>query len=533
MTAPPPGERFRERRGELRWNECVRALIACGLRFGGGIAARRLRARLRRYAAAQDRLRRRYGIEPETPLTRELPPPEEEGGAGRGAPVALTSGTSGAPRAVAYPRRRLGLVRRTFIEAMARLIAAERVRRTGFYAFGSFDPDRSLGSLLTAEPKAPSRFALLQAPYRAHADPALREAAEEYGVPAARLLVLAAANPGILYATNPSTITVFFDDLAADWERARRLAAAAVGGDGPALAPAVLRLLGKIASPGCAARWERVAASAEPLPVTDWAPAVRLVVCWSSGAASPFLAALDRRLPPPRFRRTPMFSMSTETLETIPDYRGPDAALLPAAPGVLYEFLAADGAETPEALLPPAELAPGGEYEMVVSHGFGLRRYRTGDLFRVERRWRGLPDLRFVRRRGIGWSFTGEKLTGAQVESALEAVYASRPELRAAFFFALFPEERGSDAVPGYCLAALDRSPGGPPIPAELVEEVDRLLAERNLEYRAKRESGRLGPVRLRETDRGGFVRRAVGGGAASLDSQFKFQAFYPRLWTD
>lgn len=531
MTPPPPGARFRERPGELRWNECVRALVACGLRFGGRVAALRLRARLRRHPAAQARLRRRYGIRPETPLTRELPPPEESG-AGRAAPVALTSGTSGSPRAVAYPRRRLALVRRTFIEAMARLIAAERARRTGFYAFGSFDPDRSLGSLLTAEPKAPPRFALLQAPYRAHADPALRAAAEEHGAPAARLLVLAASNPGILYATNPSTITVFFDDLERDWERARRLAARAVG-DGPPLDPAALRLLRKIAAPGCADRWGRVAASPEPLPVTDWAPEVRLVVCWSSGAASPFLAALDRRLPPPRFRRTPMFSMSTETLETIPDYRGADAALLPAAPGVLYEFLAADGEETPEALLAPSELAPGREYEMVASHGFGLRRYRTGDLFRVERRWRGLPDLRFVRRRGIGWSFTGEKLTGAQVESALEAAYASRPELRAAFFFALFPEERGPDAVPGYCLAALDRSAGGAPLPADLVEDLDRLLSERNLEYRAKRQSGRLGPVRLRETDRDGFVRRAVGGGPASLDSQFKFQAFYPRLWEE
>ena len=532
MTAAPPGAPFRERRGELRWNEGVRALIASGLRFGGGMAARRLRLRLRRYAAARGRLRRRYRIEPDTPLTRELPPAEEEGGAGREAPVALTSGTSGAPRAVAYPRRRLALVRRTFIEAMARLIAADGTRRTGFYAFGSFDPDRSLGSLLTAEPKAPSRFALLQAPYRAHADPALREAAGEYGVPAARLLALSASNPGILYATNPSTITVFFDDLEADWERARRLAAAVIG-NGPPLDPAVLRLLGKIAAPGAAARLERVAGSAEPLPVTDWAPAVRLVVCWSSGAAAPFLAALDRRLPPPRFRRTPMFSMSTETLETIPDYRGPEAALLPAAPGVFYEFLPPDGPETPEALLRPEDLTPGREYEMVVSHGFGLRRYRTGDLFRVERRWRGLPDLRFARRRGIGWSFTGEKITGAQVESALEAVYEARPELRAAFFFALFPEERGPDAVPGYCLAAFGRGAGAGAVPEALVEEMDRLLSERNLEYRAKRESGRLGPVRLRETDRDGFVRRAVGGGAASLDSQFKFQAFYPRLWND
>lgn len=521
------------RRGEGRANEWWRALIALGLRAFGGAAALRQRRALDRFPAAQRRLRCRYGITADTPLTRELPALPESLGEPVPVPVALTSGTSGSPRAVAYPPGRVARVRRVFIEAMARLIAAEGIRRTGFYAFGAFDSDRSLGSLLTAEAGIPSRLALLQAPYRAHAASSLRALAGEYGVPAARLLVLAVSNPGILYATNPSTLSVFFDDLEADWERVRSLARA-VAADRPRPGTPAGPLLRKVAAPGLFDRLERVAASPDPLPITDWAPAVSHLVCWSSGAAAPFLEAVDRHLPPPRFRRWPMFSMSTETLETVPEYRDGDRALLPAAPGVFYEFLDAEGPETEAALLLPAALQPGRDYEMVVSHEFGLRRYRTGDLFRVERRFHGHPDLCFRRRRGVSWSFTGEKLTAAQVDAALERILADEAETRARFWLALFPEERGRGAVPGYLLAAVPRAGGrGPALPGGLAARLDEALSTLNLEYRAKRESGRLAPVRLAAVERAEFVRRAAGGGAASLDSQFKFASFYPRLWDD
>ena len=62
------------------------------------------------------RLRRRLGITPETPLTRQLPPAGSGDGEvdGAGAPVALTSGTSGEPKRVAYPRQRLSATPRRF-----------------------------------------------------------------------------------------------------------------------------------------------------------------------------------------------------------------------------------------------------------------------------------------------------------------------------------------------------------------------------------------------------------------------------------
>ena len=504
-----------------RGNDFLRVLIALALRlYGFGVAVRH-RLALRTFAASQRRLRRRYGITDDTPLTRELPPAAERARS----PVALTSGTGGSPKEVSYPPRRLRLVRRGFIHAMARLIAAQRIRRTGLYVFSALEADRSLSSLMAAEQRPASRLALLQAPYRAHNDPALNRLQREYGAAAARLLVLAVSNPGILYATNPSTLTLFFDDIEAEWEKVRALARAALE------APEARRTLAKLASAGFAGRLERVAASPAPLPISAWAPAAAVCVCWTSGAAAPFLEALDRRLPAPPFRRIPMFSMSTETLETIPDYRGEDTALVPAASGVLYEFLDADGTERASSLLRPADLIQGRQYEMVVSHAFGLRRYATGDLFGVERRFRGQPDLRFVRRRGLGWSFTGEKLTAEQVEAAFARLSVTHPGLDDRFWLALLPEDRGSRAVPGYRLAAVRQGGRSDALPKNLAAGLDEALSAVNLEYRAKRRSRRLGPVRVAEVDRDEFMRR-IGGGV-SRDSQFKFRRFYPRLWTE
>ena len=503
-------------------NDLGRFAIAVLLRLAGWVALLRHRTRLKVHPLRERRLRQRLGIGPSTGITRDLP--DADAAAGEGDPVALTSGTAGEPKRVPYSRRRLAATRAVFVDGMLRLIAARRVRRPSLYVFGTLDPDRSLSSLLLREPRAPAWFVLLQAPYRAQSDPALLALKERYGASALRLLVLTLANPGMLYATNPSTLSAFLEEVEGDWEAAAALVRLVVR-DPQRISPGARPILRRLAARGARERLERVAESASPLPITAWNPAFTIYVCWTGGAVTPFLERLDRRLPAPRFRREPMYSMSTETVATIPDYRRAETAFLPAAPGVVHEFLGGAG----EGLLGSRELEPGAVYEMVVSHRFGLRRYATGDLFRVERFVGGLPDLRFAGRRGLGWSFTGEKLTAEQVDQALRSLEAEHPGLREGRWLAVFPSDPGGAALPCYRLAVVGGEPAG--LPDGLPERLDELLGERNLEYRAKRMSGRLGEVRLSALDRAGFLRRAAGGGPAHPDSQFKFQPFYPRLW--
>ncbi|MDE3260480.1 MAG: GH3 auxin-responsive promoter family protein [Acidobacteriota bacterium] len=505
-------------------NDAGRFAIAALLRLAGWAVVLRHRVRLSFHPLRERRLRRRFGIDASTAVTRDLPKVEAEGGAGTS--VALTSGTAGEPKRVPYSRRRLAATRAVFVDGMLRLIAARRVRRPSLYVFGALDPDRSLSSLLVRERRAPAWFVLLQAPYRAQSDPALLELKERYGACALRLLVLTLANPGMLYATNPSTLSAFLEEVEGDWGAAAALVRRVVR-DPQRVAPGARRILRRLASRGWRDRLARVAESASPLPITAWNPACTTYVCWTGGAVTPFLERLDRRLPAPRFRREPMYSMSTETVATIPDYRRAETAFLPAAPGVVHEFVAEPGT----GLVNSRDLVPGRTYEMVVSHRFGLRRYATGDRFRVARFVGGLPDLRFVGRRGLGWSFTGEKLTAEQVGQALRTLEAEHPGLREGRWLALFPSNPGGAALPCYRLAAVGGdSPG---LPGGLPERLDELLGELNVEYRAKRAGGRLGEVRLSALDRAQFLRRATGGGPAHPDSQFKFQPFYPRLWEE
>ena len=525
----------REARGLA--NDLGRAAIALVLRLAGRAGVLRHRVRLTIHPLRERRLRRRLGITPETPLTRELPPADSGDGEvdGAGAPVALTSGTSGEPKRVAYPRQRLSATRGVFVDGTARLVARRRIRRPSLYVFGALDPDRSLSWLLVSERRAPPWFILLQAPYRAQSDPALKDLKEQYGAAALRLLVLTLSNPGVLYATNPSTLSGFFEELDADWERASALVRRVVR-EPERLHPSVWRILRKLASMGSRKRLLRVAESPEPLPITAWAPGVTTYVCWTGGAVGPFLERLDRRLPASRFTREPMYSMSTETIETVPDYRERETAFLPAAPGVLYEFLEPESEaslESEVSLLGASDLRPGETYEMVVSHGFGLRRYATGDLFRVARFVGGHPDLRFVRRRGLGWSFTGEKLTAGQVDHAFSALDGEFPGLRKRFWLALFPSNPRGDALPCYHLAVVGRSASKAGVPVGLPARLDDLLGNQNLEYRAKRASRRLGGVRCSTLELSDFLPRASGGGSAHVDSQFKFQPFYPRLWEE
>ena len=515
----------REARGLA--NDLGRAAIAVVLHLAGHAAVLRHRARLALLPLREGQLRKRLGITSVTPVTRELP--AADSGTGPGVPVALTSGTSGEPKRVPYPRERLRATRGVFVDGMLRLIARRRIRRPSLYVFGALDPDRSLSWLLVSDRRAPPWFVLLQAPYRAQWDPALRDLKEQYGAAALRLLVLTLSNPGVLYATNPSTLSAFFEELDTDWESASALVRQAVR-EPERLHPSARRLLRKLASIGSRKRLLRVAASPEPLPITAWAPGVTTYVCWTGGAVAPFLERLDRRLPAPRFTREPMYSMSTETIETVPDYREWETAFLPAAPGVWYEFLEP---ASESRLLGARELRPGETYEMVVSHGFGLHRYATGDLFRVARFVGGHPDLRFLGRRGLGWSFTGEKLTAEQVGRAFEILDGEHPGLRDDFWLALFPSNPGEDALPCHHLAVVGRSASEAGVPVGLGERLDDLLGEQNLEYRAKRESGRLGAVRSSTLASAEFLGRASGGGPAHPDSQFKFQPFYPRLWEE
>lgn len=509
------------------YNDALRFLIGVALRAAGALAEILHRLRVRHHRRLWSRLRRRFGILPDMELTTDVPPIDP---ASDSTQIASTSGTRGSPKLLAYSQRRVVAVRRIFIDSFMRAFWMLGVRRTSMYVFGPVQSDGSLSSLLLSEAGRPSYLATLQAPYRMHFREPLRSLQDAYGPEAVRLWVLAVSNPGVLYGTNPSTISIFFDTLKDDWPRCSALARDCVRHPDK-MDRSLAAVTRRISSNGYAQRLQKIAESPTFLPIDEWAPATRMYVCWTGGYLAPFLDRLDLHLPAPRFRCVPMYSMSTETIETIPDFRLGDPSFLPIAPGVCCEFIEASAPRTPDRLLAPGGLSLGCVYELVVSNAHGLRRYCTGDLFRVERFVRDLPDLRFLRRRGLAYSFTGEKLTGAQALLAYERLRQSFPALTDDHALTCFPCRQPTESLPHYRLVLVYPGTADPGPMAGLAERFDELLRDMNGEYRAKRSSGRLGAVRLERVGLRGLREHLPPGSGVGLDSQFKFLPLYPRLW--
>ena len=469
--------------------------------------------RIRMFTLNQKRLKRKY----ETQTTN----------GSDGGKFAYTSGSAGEPKRILYTKRRLRRLKFVFSDMFVRACWNFGIDRPSLYVFSAFEPDESLTSLLLDEIDLPNYLSTLQAPYRVQHHSAIRALAAEYGATAVRLWLITIANPGVLYSTNPSTLSTFFDELSHRWRESSSLIRHWCR-DSKRFNRELRKIAHRIDSRGSAQRLHAIATSDSFLPIERLAPAVEAYICWTGGYVKPFLDRLQKYLPAPRYRLIPMYSMSTETIETTSQFAKHDeVSFIPLAPGVVYEFLEHANHER---LIDATDLEPGKVYEMIVSDAYGLRRYRTGDLFLCRRRIGNLPDLVFLRRRGLEYSFTGEKLTAEQVSIVFAQLRSQRPLVFAEKYLSCVPSAP-SDALPHYTVVLIGNRTGSSDLD-EIAARCDELLCEVNCEYRSKRASGRLGAVRLIETNTRDFAARFASSG--SWESQFKFLPFCPHLtWHD
>lgn len=486
-------------------NDLLRYIIGWIIKLFGVIGSVRLRLQIIAFRSNQKRLKQKYGIHPGTPLSSYGPQIEQsiKNAAhkhGADARFATTSGSTGKPKEILYTQKRLFALKLAFSDMFARACYSFRIGRTSLYVFSSFETDTSLTSLLLNERTLPNYFSTLQAPYRVQRHPAILSLVSKYGATAVRVWLLTISNPGVLYSTNPSTLATFIDELERDWPRSSRLIKDWYN-DPSAFTPALHKICNRLKSRGYTQRLKQIAFSHGPMPLASCAPAVTAYICWTGGYVQPFLERLAKQLP---YTLIPMYSMSTETIETLPYFREHELAFLPISRGVVYEFL--EG----HRLIDADQLEPGHLYEMVVSDAYGLKRYRTDDLFRCERKIHNLPDLTFVRRRTLSYSFTGEKLTGEQLSIVFDQLRAMYPTLLTDRFLTCVPSQ-----PPHYKLLLIGDSHPGDGI---LAISCEALLCEINCEYRTKRSSGRLGPIELVNMKLSDFVQTNP-----AWETQFKF----------
>lgn len=159
-------------------------------------------------------------------------------------------------------------------------------------------------------------------------------------------------------------------------------------------------------------RRARVLARLGPSSAASWWPRLAVVSARNDAAAATPARQLQQSLPHAALQ--PKGLLATEGVVTIP-FAGTRPA---AVTSHFLEFIRDDGV-----VCGVGELERGATYEVAMTTGGGLYRYRLGDRVEVENFADATPCLKFLGRAG-GVDLCGEKLTEAFVASMLQSVFA-------------------------------------------------------------------------------------------------------------
>ena len=258
---------------------------------------------------------------------------------------------------------------------------------------------------------------------------------------------------------------------------------------------------------------------AERFTFIDIWPNLKGVVTWTGGSCGTALNGLSGLLP----ADIPIIELgylASEFRGTLNIDAGNNVCL-PTFFQTYFEFAERDAWEAGGSeFLGLHELEQGGEYYVFVTTPEGLYRYDMNDIVRVSGMVHQTPTLDFVQKGKGTTSITGEKLTESQALDAVPAAL-SRRNVHQRFFILIADEDAAE-----YTLFVEADGPetssygGGDAIAAE----VDRRLCELNVEYEAKRKSGRLVPLQVRWLRRGtGDRYRTTCVESGQRDTQFKY----------
>jgi len=409
-----------------------------------------------------------------------------------------TTGTTGAPKKIIFTPERMSDFRWEAISSTVQLLYKCRVRKTSLFVLASHKKDDSFSSLVLHNSGKPSYLVGLFEPAKHLNHPAMIRRIEQYGANAVRLWLAVICDPGVLYATNPSTISGFFSEIFERWTATTAMIRDYY--NEPDRFKDILPILYQVASHGYARRIQAIAGANQPIKLTKYWPSLSAWCSWDGGYVRQYISQVESYLPPSEYPHIPMFSMSTEALETLSYYgkRG-EISFLPVGKDIVYEFLPEGSSDEAKYLLKPADLRIGQEYTMVISDNYGLLRYQTDDVFMCRGFIRNVPDLSFVRRRGIAYSFTGEKLTGEQLTKVFDIMLSNNAWLKETNAqMSCFPC-RNEGGVPYYQLVIVPtRGVIQPAITVhKIIEEFENILSVVNNEFEKKRMSGRLGQSKM------------------------------------
>lgn len=193
-----------------------------------------------------------------------------------------------------------------------------------------------------------------------------------------------------------------------------------------------------------------------------------------------------------------------------------------------FEFIPEEeyGTQRPT-VLEAHELEEGRDYYILLSTSSGLYRYDICDVVRCTGFMETVPILRFLHKGAHISSVTGEKLSESQVVDAMQSTLR---EFDHRVNFYTFIPVWGDP--PAYRLLL-----ESPEVPADqrlrqFEEALDDRLSEQNCEYREKRQTGRLAPLRVLPLRNGSWTefaqqRQKTTGGSVE---QYKHPCLLPQM---
>ncbi|MDI9470438.1 MAG: GH3 auxin-responsive promoter family protein [Bacillota bacterium] len=159
----------------------------------------------------------------------------------------------------------------------------------------------------------------------------------------------------------------------------------------------------------------------ERLGQRDWTqlwPELSVISCWADAAAAQDAWQLELLFP--QVRLQPKGLLATEGFVSLPWEDGGEPLL--AWRSHHFEFLPLmdDGTVRINDAKSASDLLPGARYEVVVTNGGGLCRYRLGDRILVSRKLGAVPRFRFIGRGQATVDLHGEKLAESEVTQVLD-----------------------------------------------------------------------------------------------------------------
>jgi hypothetical protein len=223
----------------------------------------------------------------------------------------------------------------------------------------------------------------------------------------------------------------------------------------------------------------------------DYWPRNLLIGNWTGGSMGVYLRQYPRYFGDAPVRDVGL--IASEGRMTIPLEDGTPSGVLDIT-SHYFEFIPeAEGDHDRPTVLGAHELEEGRSYYIVPTTAFGLYRYHIHDVVRVTGFHNGTPLIEFLSKGSHFANITGEKLSEYHVTQSMTQIVAALGMTLTAY--SLAPCWHEEQPYYGLFIERCDlanREEG-----VRLAAALEQRLREVNVEYAAKRDSRRLGPVRL------------------------------------